>query len=212
MLLAAAGMPAPPPVTDFVDADLLLELPDDLPQLLQRLPQADLYLQDEVQVAFHPTLTRVWCRKGRRGQRLVEAPGANAKVYGFGIVDWCDGWFDGFLAPGRTAAAFCAQVRTAVARSRAHGRVAIVLADNLRTHTVAGSKLVRQMLAELPGQLYMVYTPPMIPMPIGSRGCGDERGARYHTPISAARLTRCGRICGDISSAWPSSPTRCCVS
>jgi hypothetical protein len=28
-------------------------------------------------VAFHPTLTRVWCRKGRRGQRLVEAPGDN---------------------------------------------------------------------------------------------------------------------------------------
>ena len=32
---------------------------------------------DEVQFAFHPTLTRVWCLKGRRGQRLVEAPGDN---------------------------------------------------------------------------------------------------------------------------------------
>ena len=113
--------------------------------------------------AFHPTLTRVWCRKGRRGQRLVEAPGANAKVYGFGILDWCDGWFDGFLAPGRTAAAFCAQVRMAVARSRSRGRMAIVLADNLRTHTPAGSKLVRHMLAELDGHQYLVYTPPYDP-------------------------------------------------
>ena len=161
--MAAAGLPAPPPVPDLVDADLLDDVPADLADLLRRLPTADLYLQDEVQVAFHPTLTRVWCRKGRRGQRLVEAPGANAKVYGFGIVDWCDGWFDGDLAPGRTAAAFCAQVRTAVARSRARGRVAIVVADNLRTHTAAGSKLVRQMLAELHGQLYLVYTPPYDP-------------------------------------------------
>jgi len=163
VLLAAAGQPAPPPVPDLVDADLLDEVPADLATLLQRLPQADLYLQDEVQLAFHPTLTRVWCRKGRRGQRLVEAPGANAKVYGFGILDWCDGWFDGVLAPGRTAAAFCAQVRTAVARSRSRGRMAIVLADNLRTHTPAGSKLVRHMLAELDGHLHLVYTPPYDP-------------------------------------------------
>ena len=163
MLLAAAGMPTPPPLTDLVDADLLAEVPSDLPTLLRRLPQADLYLQDEVQFAFHPTLTRVWCRKGRRGQRQVAAPGANEKVYGFGIVDWCDGWFDGFLAPERTAAAFCLQVRTAVARSRARGRLAIVLADNLRTHTAAGSKLVRQMLDELQEDLILVYTPPYDP-------------------------------------------------
>jgi hypothetical protein len=163
VLLAAAGLPVPPPVPDLVDTDLLDDVPPDLDDLLRRLPSADLYVQDEVQVAFHPTLTRVWSRRGRRGQRLVEAPGANAKVYGFGIVDWCDGWFDGFLAPGRTAAAFCAQVRTAVARSRMRGRVAIVVADNLRTHTPAGSKLVRQLLAELQGQLYLVYTPPYDP-------------------------------------------------
>jgi transposase len=156
-------MPAPPPVTELVDADLLDALPPDLAALWHRLPQADVYLQDEVQVAFHPTLTRVWSRKGRRGQRLVEAPGANAKVYGFGIVDWCAGWFDGFLAPGRTAAAFCAQIRAAVARSRTRGRLAIVVADNLRTHTPAGSKLVRQLLEELQGQLYLVYTPPYDP-------------------------------------------------
>jgi transposase len=161
--LAAAGQPVPPPVTALVDADLLADLPPDLPALLRCLPHADLYLQDEVQVAFHPTLTRVWCRKGRRGQRQVEAPGANDKVYGFGLVDWCTGWFDGRLAAGRTAEVFCAQVRAAVARSQARGRLAIVLADNLRTHTAAGSKLVRAMLAELQEQLVLVYTPPYDP-------------------------------------------------
>ena len=158
-LLAGAGMAAPPPLTDLLEPDLISQVPADLADLLALLPQADVYLQDEVQFAFHPTLTRVWCRKGRRGQRLVVAPGQNAKVYGFGIVDWVDGWFDGQLAAGRTAAAFCAQVRTAVARSQARGRVAIVLADNLRTHTASGSKLVRQMLEELRDQLKIVYTP-----------------------------------------------------
>jgi hypothetical protein len=83
--------------------------------------RADLYLQDEMQVAFHPTLTRVWSRKGRRGQRLVEAPGDNRMVFGFGLVDWRDRWFDGRVAPGRTADVFYEQVRAAVARSHAAG-------------------------------------------------------------------------------------------
>ena len=143
MILAGAGTPTPAPVTALVDADLLEEVPPDVEELLCLLPHADVYLQDESQFACHPTLTRVWCRKGRRGQRLVEAPGANDKLYGFGLVDWCDGWFERRLAPGRTADVFCAQVRAAVAWSRARGRTAIVIVDNLRTHTPAGSRLVR---------------------------------------------------------------------
>jgi transposase len=89
----------------------------------------------------------------------VEAPGANDKVYGFGMVDWCDGWFEGRLAPGCTADVLCAQGRAAVARSRARGRMAIVIVDTLRTHTPAGSKLVRQMTAELHDHLRLVSTP-----------------------------------------------------
>jgi transposase len=163
VILAGAGTPTPPPVTDLVEADLLEDVPPDVDELLRLLPHADVYLPDEVRFAFHPTLTRVWCRQGRRGQRLVEAPGANDKVYGFGLVDWCDGWFDGRVAPGRTAEVFCAQVRAAVARARMQGRMAIVLVDNLRTHTSAGSKLVRQMLAELQDSLRLIYTPPYDP-------------------------------------------------
>lgn len=159
MLLAGALAPAPPPLAELVERDLLAEAPADTASLLALLPDADLYLQDEVHFALHPTLTRLWCRKGRRGQRLIEAPGKNETTYGFGLVDWRDGWFDGRLAPGRTAAVFCGQVRAAVARSQARGRVALLVCDNLRTHTAAGSKLVRQMLADLEGQLQVVYTP-----------------------------------------------------
>jgi hypothetical protein len=71
--------------------------------------------------------------------------GQSASVYGFGLLDWRDGWFDGRVAPGRTADVFCEQVRAAVARSKQRGRVAIVIADNLKTHTPAGSLLVRSL-------------------------------------------------------------------
>jgi hypothetical protein len=88
VLLAAAASPVPPPLDELVPDPLLHdELPEDLPWLLRLLPRADVYLQDEVEVALHPTLTRVWCPKGRRGQHLVEAPGTNPKAYGFGLVD-----------------------------------------------------------------------------------------------------------------------------
>jgi putative transposase len=159
-LLAAAALPEPPPLDELMPDPLLQdELPEDLPWLLRLLPRADVYLQDEVEVALHPTLTRVWCRKGRRGQRLVEAPGNNSKEYGFGLVDWRDGWFDWRRAPKRSAPPLCAQLRRAVERSQARGRIALVLLDNLGTHTPAGSLQVRALLEELRGQLMLVYTP-----------------------------------------------------
>jgi hypothetical protein len=163
-LLAAAALPEPPPIQDLMPDPLLRDdFPEDLPWLLRLLPRADLYLQDEVEIALHPTLTRVWCRKGRRGQRLVEAPGNNVKEYGFGLVDWRDGWLDWERALGRQAAPFCAQLRRAVKRSQARGRIAVVLLDNLGIHTPKGSLLLRHLLDELRGQLLLVYTPPYDP-------------------------------------------------
>lgn len=164
--LAAAASPLPPPVHELVPDPTLAELlPEDLPHLLRRLPTADLYLQDEVEVALHPTLTRVWCRKGRRGQRLVEAPGTNRKRYGFGVVGWRDGWLDWSLEDGRRAAPFCAQLRRVVARSQTRGHPAIVLLDTLSihtSHTSRGSRLLRHLLAEVNAtreRLVLVYTP-----------------------------------------------------
>ena len=159
--LLAAAAPAPPPFLDHVldPARLGGAWPDDLPALLRLLPQADLDLQDEGEVARHPTLTRVWCRRGRLGQRKVQAPGTNAKRYGFGLVDWPTGWLDWELAEGRRAAPVCAQVRRAVARSRARGRVALIILDNLSIHPPAGSRLVRALLAERGDWVRFVDTP-----------------------------------------------------
>jgi hypothetical protein len=160
-LLAAAASPVPPPAADLVpDATLAEDLmPEDLHWLLGLLERADLYLQDEVEVALHPTLTRVWSRRGRAGQRLVQAPGKNYKQYGFGLVDWRDGHLDFELADGRRAAPLCAQLRRAADRSRQRGRIAMVILDNLGIHTPKGSRLLRGLLAELGEQLVLVYTP-----------------------------------------------------
>jgi transposase len=160
-LLAAAASPLPPPACDLVpDATLAEDLwPEDLPRLLGLLARADLYLQDEVEVALHPTLTRVWSRAGRSGQRLVQAPGTNRKQYGFGLVDWRDGHLDWQLADGRRAAPLCDQLRRAVARSRKRGRIAMVILDNLSIHTPKGSRLLRALLEELGHDLVLVYTP-----------------------------------------------------
>jgi DDE superfamily endonuclease len=160
-LLAAAASPLPPPAADLVpDATLADDLfPEELPGLLGLLGRADLYLQDEVEVALHPTLTRVWSRAGRSGQRLVQAPGKNFKRYGFGLVDWRDGHLDFELAEGRRAGPLCAQLRRAAERSRSRGRIAMVILDNLGIHTPKGSRLLRGLLAELGEDLVLVYTP-----------------------------------------------------
>jgi transposase len=160
-LLAAAASAVPPPAVELVpDATLAADLfPEDLPRLLGLLERADLYLHGEVEVALHPTLTRVWSRAGRAGQRLVQAPGKNFKQCGFGLVDWRDGHLDFALADGRRAAPLCAQLRRAAERSLKRGRIAMVILDNLGIHTPKGSRLLRALLAELGQQLVLVYTP-----------------------------------------------------
>jgi hypothetical protein len=160
-LLAAAASALPPPAHTLIpDATLAEDLfPEDLPRLLGLLGHGDLYLQDEVEVALHPTLTRVWSRAGRSGQRRVQAPGKNFKQYGFGLVDWRDGHLDWAVADGRRAAPRVPHQRPALARSRARGRIAMVILDNLGIHTPKGSRLLRALLAEVGEQLVLVYTP-----------------------------------------------------
>jgi hypothetical protein len=144
---------------DLTDRDLLAPHEAWLAALLALLPRADVYLQDEVQITLHPTLTRTWCQAGRRGQRRVAAPGANKKKWGFGLVDWRDGWFDWEIADGRWATPLCDQLRRAVEHSHARGRVAVVVLDNLGIHTPRGSKKLRALLEEFTDRLHLVYTP-----------------------------------------------------
>lgn len=143
----------------LVPHDLWAALPPDTLEVLGLLGRADLYVQDELDVRLHPTLTRAWSRRGRRGQRLVPAPGRNARFVAFGALDWREGWCSVGYGLGRTAALYCRQLDHLVARSRARGRVALVLTDNARVHTAAGSLLVRQALARHGDALRLLYTP-----------------------------------------------------
>lgn len=130
-----------------------------MPELVALLPRADLYVQDEVDIRLHPTITRCWSRKGHHGQRLVRAPGQSSKVVGFVAADWRTGWLSHGIALGRTADVYCDQIDHLVARSKERGRVALVLADNLGIHTPRGSKKLRETVARHGEHLRLVYTP-----------------------------------------------------
>ena len=179
ILLTAAALPAttvpnapptlePTSLQDFdwhqlIDPDLWSEVPSDVPELLRLLANSDLYVQDEVDVRLHPTLTRVWSRKGKRGQRQVRAPGKSRKFVGFGAIDWRDGWLSVGYGLSRTADVFCQQIDHLVERSQRRGRRAMVLLDNLGIHTYQGSKLLREVLERHGDRLRLVYTPPYDP-------------------------------------------------
>lgn len=157
---ATAGLPA----IGFdwhalVDYDLWDQVPADVDDLLRLLPQADLYVQDELNLDFHPTLTRTWSRKGRRGQRRVRTPGVNRKLIGFGAIDWRTGWLSHGIGLRRDSATLCLQLDHLVERSQARGRVAILLWDNLGIHTRRGSRRLRAYLDVHGDCLCLVYTP-----------------------------------------------------
>lgn len=154
--------PSPPPLFDWralVEPELWDQVPADLDDLLAWLPHADLYVQDEADVKFHPTLTRLWSRRGRAGQRRVRAPGTNRKVNASAALDWREGWGSFGYSLTRNAGLFARQLDHLVARSQARGRRTLVLTDNARIHTPAGAKVVREALQRHGDWLRLIYTP-----------------------------------------------------
>jgi transposase len=148
---------------NLVDHDFWADVPPDMEEILSLVARSDVYVQDEVNLDLHPTLTRVWCRKGRRGQRRVRAPGVNRKLVGFGAMDWRNGWFGYGIGWHRNSEAMCEQLDYLVARSEKRGRKVILLWDNLGVHTRRGSKRLGECLDRLDDKIRLVYTPPYDP-------------------------------------------------
>jgi hypothetical protein len=151
-----------PPSFDWhalVEPDLWAQVPADVDELLRLLPQADVYVQDEVNLDLHPTLTRTWSRKGRRGQRRVRAPGQNRKLVGFGAADWRTGWLSYGIGWRRDSDSICLQLEHLLERSQKRGRIAFVVWDNLGVHTRRGSKRLCAWLDEHAEQIRLIYTP-----------------------------------------------------
>jgi hypothetical protein len=144
---------------DLIDHDFWADVPPDVEDLLRLLGQADVYVQDELNLDLHPTLTRTWSRKGRRGQRRVRAPGVNRKLVGFGAMDWRTGWISHGIGWQRNSEAICLQINHLVERSQKRGRVALVLWDNLGIHTRRGSKRLRECLDDHADRVRLVDTP-----------------------------------------------------
>lgn len=106
---------------------------------------AEVYLQDEAQMALHPTLIRMWMKRGRGRQGKIRAPGANQKRHVFGATDWRDGAILHRDSDSRDSVTFCALADECVARSRARGRRAILALDNLNIHVPERAKKVRDL-------------------------------------------------------------------
>src|SRR5262249_36546084 len=115
--LGGPSTPWPTALVGLVEADLLAQVPAAVAELLRLLPSAALYAQEGIDVRRHPTVTRVWSRQGRRGQRRVRAPGQNVKFVASGAVDWRDGWLSFGFGLARTAELFVKQLDHLVARS-----------------------------------------------------------------------------------------------
>lgn len=122
---------------------------------------ADLYTQDEADLALLPTLTRTWMPRG--AQLKVKAPGTNEKRSVSAATDLADGALLWRTDDQRCAVQFCATMRRCVDRSTARGRVAVLLVDNAPSHRVGKTGIVRTALDELGGRIVLVFLPTYSP-------------------------------------------------
>lgn len=168
----SAGASAPPPVppaslppslpevrhevVDPADAAAVAWLTDLLGQ-----GQADLYGQDEADLALLPTLTRTWMRRGQ--QLKLPAPGTNEKRSVSAISDLGDGGLLWRTDARRCADQFCATLAAGAARSTARGRLAVFLVDNAQSHRVGKTGIVRRGLEALAGRVVLVFLPSYSP-------------------------------------------------
>jgi len=122
---------------------------------------ADLYAQDEADLALLPTLTRTWMARG--AQLRVPAPGTNRKRSVSAATDLAAGALLWRTDDTRCAAQFCAIGDACVARSAARGRLAVLLVDNAQAHRVGKTGIVRRWLTAQAGRVVLVFLPAYSP-------------------------------------------------
>jgi putative transposase len=133
---------------------------DALRRLLRGLPadEAAVFM-DEVEVNSNPKIGCLWMRRGQ--QAVVETPGTNEKRLLAGSISWRSGRViltEGRPRQGRDAALFRAHLDD-LRRAFRRYKVIHVICDNVRTHTAAGSLLVRAYLKEWEGRVKVHYLP-----------------------------------------------------
>jgi hypothetical protein len=123
--------------------------------------RADLYAQDEADLALLPTLTRTWMLRGE--QLKIAAPGTNEKRSVSCATDLAEGVPLWRTDERRCAAQFCATLAAGVERSTARGRVALFLVDNACSHRVGKTGIVRRGLDALAGRVVLIFQPAYSP-------------------------------------------------
>ncbi len=123
--------------------------------------RADLYAQDEADLALLPTLTRTWMRRG--GQLRIPAPGTNGKRSVSAAADLAAGALLWRTDDTRCADQFCALADACARRSTARGRLAALLVDNAQAHRVGKTGIVRRWLTAQAGRVVLVFLPAYSP-------------------------------------------------
>ena len=165
---AATPSPLPPIAASALLPAVLHEVVDPADEtavawLCQLLTQggADLYGQDEADLALLPTITRTWMRRGQ--QLKLPAPGTNEKRSVSSTVDLAEGALLWRTDTRRCADQFCATLCLGAERSTARGRLAVFLVDNAQSHRVGKTGIVRRGLDALSGRVVLVFLPSYSP-------------------------------------------------
>lgn len=131
-------------------------------QILRHPPRGlDVYVQDEAELALHPTLTRMWMKRGH--QCKIPAPGTNVKRHENAASDWRTGDIVRARSDHRDAVTFCHVIDLCVARSARRRRRTLVIVDNARIHRPETSNAVKALLARYGKHLRLVYIPAYAP-------------------------------------------------
>jgi transposase len=109
-----------------------------------------------VEIHRHPTLCRMWARKGQ--QPRVAAPGQNEKRVVYGGVDYATGRITYTIAATKSGANFLAFLIALV--SAYAGRKIRLVSDNGRFHT---TRAVRQWLEAHQDRIAVYWLPPYCP-------------------------------------------------
>jgi hypothetical protein len=154
----------PPPALPLVSPEVVDPADREAVQWLCDLilaGQADLYAQDEADLALLPTLTRTWMRRGE--QLRVPAPGTNSKGSVSAAIDLGEGQLSWRNDERRCVGQFCATLQPCVDRSTARGRLAVFLVDNAPSHRLGKTGHVRRLLTANTGRLVLVFQPKYCP-------------------------------------------------
>jgi len=165
-------------------------------ELLRDLPPDEAAVfQDEVDLNLNPDIGCMWMAKGEQAE--VVTPGNNVKRYLSGSMSWRSGELVVTQGTRRNAELFVQHLDD-LRRSFRHYKKVHVICDNARFHTIKGSRLVRQFLAEHGDRIVLHYLPAYSPQdnPI------ERVWWHLHEQITRNHRCPCIEELIDLTMAW----------